>query len=37
MDWIDLAQDRTKWRGFVNTVMKLRSTEKTDTLYVSDY
>jgi hypothetical protein len=23
MDWIDLAQDRVKWRDFVNTVMKL--------------
>jgi hypothetical protein len=23
-DWIDLAQDRGKWRAFVNTVMKLR-------------
>jgi hypothetical protein len=24
MDWIDLAQDRDKWRALVNTVMKLR-------------
>jgi hypothetical protein len=24
MDWIDLAQDREKWRILVNTVMKLR-------------
>jgi hypothetical protein len=24
MDWIDLAQDRDKWRSVVNTVMKLR-------------
>jgi hypothetical protein len=24
MDWIDLAQDREKWRALVNTVMNLR-------------
>jgi hypothetical protein len=24
MDWIDLAQNRDKWRVFVNTVMNLR-------------
>jgi hypothetical protein len=24
MEWIDLAQDRDKWRALVNTVMKLR-------------
>jgi hypothetical protein len=24
MDWIDLAQDRDKWKTLVNTVMNLR-------------
>jgi hypothetical protein len=24
MDWIDLAQDRDRWRTLVNTVMNLR-------------
>jgi hypothetical protein len=24
MDWIDLAEDRDKWRALVNTVMNLR-------------
>jgi hypothetical protein len=24
MDWIDLAQDRDKWRALVKTVMNLR-------------
>jgi hypothetical protein len=24
VDWMHLAQDRDKWRAFVNTAMKLR-------------
>ena len=24
MDWIDLAQDRDRWRALVNVVMRLR-------------
>jgi len=26
MDWIELAQDRNRWRVLVNEVMKLRGT-----------
>jgi hypothetical protein len=26
VDWIKLAQDKSRWQAFVNTVMKLRDT-----------
>jgi hypothetical protein len=30
VDWIDLAQDRDKWRAVVNAVMSLTVSENAD-------
>jgi len=30
MDWIDVAQDRDRWRAFVSAVMKLRVCKKCE-------
>jgi hypothetical protein len=35
IDWIDLAQDRGKWRALVNTVMNLLVTLNIDELLSS--
>ena len=35
MDWIDLAQDRDRWRTVVNAVMKLRIPENAGNFLAS--
>jgi hypothetical protein len=35
MNWVHLTQDTDQWRDFVNTVMELRVSLKTDNLLTS--
>jgi hypothetical protein len=32
VDWIDLAQDRDRWRALVNTIMNLRGLQSAGKL-----